>query len=225
MTFDRTVTLGNLHDDLRNQPGSWWLAGFLPEFSAQKSERPHRGPNGTPRRAAEITHLSLQAFLYDFIRTTVTVKEVIWGDGVVRLTRFFISAVLGDQQEHDKLCGESSQTCKLCICPKSEFDKVDGEIFDSESGYRHRSAFEMKEKILETFTKPFRRENVLKPAMFVEDEPGAEIRLWKLNPDYDERNSQADYEYLRKQSGNAHMVENAFWNVPSFDILQQEFFL
>ena len=48
-------------------------------------------------------------------------KTPIWlrfPDGISRLAYIMMAGWIADQQEQDKMCAETSQRCKQCVCPK-----------------------------------------------------------------------------------------------------------
>jgi len=229
------VTLGVLHDDVRRQPGSWHVAAFLPPFSskiARYAQRPRDGPSGTPRRKAELMHLSWRAILQGFIETTRTVKYLPWADGKKRRCRFFLAGYLGDQPEHDTLCAEQSQTCKICKCPRSEFAQFSVQ-------HELRSSAETKVQVMTTYTQPYAvtvtrtaadqqqrdvrqelRSPIFVPCSDKTHSDHGEVRDWRHQY---RRGVVADYERLRRSLRGVHMVYNSFWDVPGFDIFLQTF--
>ena len=221
------MTLGCFHDDVRMEPRAWVLVGFLPEYSARRARRPRNGPFGTPRRVMELTHAALRVFLEDFIKTTQEPEILLWADGKERPTHFFLALVICDQQEADKLTGESSQTCKRCKCPRAMFDVVDNSQFNFGPGlgskYETRSSSQMQKDVIHAYTCPYLHKGKSFSALFMEDGPhhdrvGESVKDWKPIPMQIGLASQ--YEEVRKRLGGAHMVYNAFSDVPGFDILQ-----
>jgi hypothetical protein len=207
LTFLSAVSLGCIHDDVRSEPGSWLVVGMIPVFDKKKSmrgpdKRPKLGPDGAPRRRIDLTHQCLGALLEGWNALTENNKIIQWADGVWRRTRILLAALFMDQPEADTYCCDTSQSCKLCHCPKSKLHEP------AAHPPKYGRAQELK---------------VLRAAdglLTVEKHPKRLFtrngRVWKPTAEC----TQALYERQREALNGTHIMQNALWGITGFDVQQ-----
>lgn len=193
-----SVSLGNIYDSKRSEPGSWMVVGVIPAFSMKKATlagRKKDGMGGCARRRIQILQLSYGKLLENWNAKTKDVKKLQWADGLWRLCKMIISAFLGDQPEVDAVCCDTSQSCKLCKCSREHYH-LPG---------RHRPKFAV-----------FCMQKVYSAAR------GAKILVgnaWKAASQV----TQAAYRRARKAAGGIHLIRNTFWNILNFDVQRRTF--
>ena len=88
----------NIHEDVRAQPSSWVVVGWLPVLDEDKSLRPGQGYEGDAARNLRIYHECWRLFLAKYNEGAKYNRLVLFGDGKARLARHSLGAFLGDQQ-------------------------------------------------------------------------------------------------------------------------------
>ena len=192
------MSLGNIYDAKRSEPGSWMVVGIIPAFSlkkALKAGRKRDGMGGCARRRIEILQLSYGKLLQNWNAKTKDVKKLQWADGLWRRCKMVISAFLGDQPELDAVCCDSSQSCKLCNCPRAHFH-LPG---------RHRPKYAV-----------YCMQKVYTAAREARLLAG---RTWKAVSNV----TTAAYTRARKAAGGIHLIRNSFWNLLNFDVQRRTF--
>ena len=198
--FSLAVSLANIHDDVRSEPGSWIVVGMIPMFNktvAGRAGRPKRGPNGSPRRKVELLHQCYHALLKGWNQITEKVKILRWADGAWRRSMIFLGGLLSDQPEADSFCCDGSQTCKTCKCPKTH-------LVSHFRTFPLRNASAEQQAVYAAATGLFERDR------------RKDVK-WKPT----RACSQAEYERQRVKLGGKHLMENAFWGRNHFDVQLQ----
>ena len=80
-----SVSLGNIYDSKRSEPGSWMVVGVIPAFSMKKATlagRKKDGMGGCARRRIQILQLSYGKLLKNWNAKTKDVKKLQWADGL-----------------------------------------------------------------------------------------------------------------------------------------------
>jgi len=180
------------------------VVGMIPVFDKKKAVRTklcsEDGPNGAARRRIEITHKCLAALLEGWNALTGSTKVLQWADGVWRRTRILLQALFSDQPEADTYCCDSSQSCKLCHCPKNKLhlpEKHAPKYAHAQETKVHRAADGMlNNKAKQLFS---RHGSVWTPV---------------------EPINKAAYERQRKELNGTHIMHNALWGVRAFDVQQ-----
>ena len=201
-TFVVTVSLGCIDDDVRSEPGSWIVVGMIPIFDKKKATRPklrtEDGPNGAARRRIEIHHQCYEALLEGWNALTENVKVLQWADGVWRKTRILLQGLFSDQPEADTFCCDSSQSCKLCNCPKDKLHLPD------EHSPKYAHAQEVK-----VHRAADGRLNDKAKALYTRQ--GAK---WTPTAGC----NKAAYERQRKALNGTHVMRNRLWGIRGFDV-------
>jgi hypothetical protein len=203
-TFVVTVSLGCIDDDVRSEPGSWIVVGMpvIPIFDKKKATRPklrtEDGPNGAARRRIEITHQCFEALLEGWNALTENVKVLQWADGVWRKTRILLQGLFSDQPEADTFCCDSSQSCKLCNCPKNKLH------LPEEHSPKYAHAQEVK-----VHRAADGRLNDKAKALYTRQ--GAK---WTPTAGC----NKAAYERQRKALNGTHVMRNRLWGIRGFDV-------
>ena len=99
------VTLGCIHDDIRNQPQAWTVVGCIPVYNhkeAMSAGRPRDGPEGIPRSVKELLHQCYGKLLEDWAELTRTIKYLEFADKVWR--RAFLIVVGRVFLDHRRVC-------------------------------------------------------------------------------------------------------------------------
>ena len=198
--FSLAVSLANIHDDVRSEPGSWIVVGMIPMFNktvAGRAGRPKKGPNGCPRRKVELLHQCYHALLKGWNQITEKVKILQWADGAWRRSMIFLGGLLSDQPEADSFCCDGSQTCKTCKCPKTH-------LVSHFRTFPLRNASAEQQAVYAAATGLFERDR------------RKDVK-WKPT----RACSQAEYERQRVKLGGKHLMENAFWGRNHFDVQLQ----
>lgn len=209
------VSLGCIYDNKRSEPGSWAVVGMIPVFDKQKAIRAGRketGPDSCARRKAELLHQSYNAVLQGWDSLTSTVKRLMWADGQWRFTRFFFRALLSDQPETDTFCCDTSQSCKICVCPKDRMHlPLAGGWLSTE--YPRKLGASVQAAAYKAADGQFSNGT----ALF--DRTGPKWRPNKIC-------NQTTYERIRREHLNGtHIMPNAFWNRAGFDVQQMVCYL
>ncbi len=92
----------NIHEDVRAQPSSWVVVGWLPALDEDKTLRPGRGYEGDSARNLRIYRECWRLSLAGYNEGAKENRLVLFGDGNARLARHSIGALLGDQQVNFK---------------------------------------------------------------------------------------------------------------------------
>ena len=183
---------------------------MIPVFDKKKAERagrPKEGPNSCARRKTGVLHQSYNAVLRGWDNLTSTVKRLRWADGIWRFTQFFFRAVLSDQPETDSFCCDTSQSCKICKCPKVRLHLPAGGSVLS-TGYPLKHGSEVQAEVYKAADGVFSKGIPL----FNRMGPGP---VWRPTTQC----SKALYESTRKDKLNGtHIMDNAFWNRSGFDV-------
>ena len=66
----------------------------------------------------ELTHLGVAVIMDDYNKISAFPIWLRFPDGIWRRSYIMMAGWLADQQEQDKMCAETSQRCKQCVCPK-----------------------------------------------------------------------------------------------------------
>jgi hypothetical protein len=177
---------------------------MIPVFDKKKSTRTklrsEDGPNGASRRRIEITHKCLGALLEGWNALTDPVKVLQWADGVWRRTRILLQAFFSDQPEADTYCCDSSQSCKLCHCPKNMLhlpEKHTPKYAHAQEAKVQRAADGL---LNDKAGKLFHRHG------------SAWTPVQPIN--------KAAYERQRKALNGTHIMHNSLWGVRGFDVQQ-----
>ena len=174
------------------------VVGIIPAFSMKKAMlagRKKDGMGGCARRRIQILQLSYGKLLENWNAKTKDVKKLQWADGLWRLCKMVISAFLGDQPEVDAVCCDTSQSCKLCKCPREHYH-LPG---------RHRPKFAV-----------FCMQKVYSAARAAKILVG---KAWTAASNV----TQAAYKRARKAAGGIHLIRNSFWNILNFDVQRRTF--
>ena len=119
--YPEIIAAGCVSDDVRSEPGSWFLIAMLPHYKNSPAElagRVDEGPHGIRRRRVEVHHMAQSLITGELNQLSARPMPMEWADGVVRDTLIMMAARIGDQPQHDLSCAEPAQTCKQCNCPK-----------------------------------------------------------------------------------------------------------
>ena len=194
------MSLANIHDDVRSEPGSWIVVGMIPIFNrtvAGRAGRPMHGPQGCPRRKIELLHQCYHTLLKGWNQITEKVKILQWADGAWRRSKIFLGGLLSDQPEADSFCCDGSQTCKTCKCPKTH-------LASQFCAFPLRNASDEQQAVYAAATGLFERDR-------------RKDVIWKPTRTC----SKAAYERQRTKLGGKHLMENAFWGRNHFDVQLQ----
>jgi len=131
---------------------------------------------------------------------TERVKILQWADGVWRRSYIFLAALLGDQPEADAFCGDGSQTCKICKCPKRS-------LCDTTRRYPLRNASQEQQAVYQVADG-----NGSIASKLFERDRRADV-VWKKQ----RACTKYRYEVSRKTVGGKHLLQNAFWGKRHFD--------
>ena len=206
------ASLGCIYDNVRSEPGSWIVVGMIPVYDLKKAVRagrPTRGPESCAARKASLLHQCYNAVLQGWDSLTETVKRLQWADGTWRFTKFFLRGLLADQPETDTYCCDTSQSCKVCTCPKHKLHLLGpSSSLSSVSGYPLKVASKVQESVYKAADGEFCPN---KQPLFDRTGPGP---LWRPTC------SQAAYERTRTVLNGTHVMPNAFWNRSGFDVQQ-----
>ncbi len=115
------VVPGCATDDVRSEPGSWYLIALFPHFfigPAENAGRPSDGPFGCRRRRVELHPLCIKMNMDDLNEFTVHPMNMVWANQETLMTFIMAATYIVDQNEQDLLCCEPSQRCKTCPCPR-----------------------------------------------------------------------------------------------------------
>jgi len=154
---------------------------------------------GASRRRIQITHQCIQALLEGWNTLTQNTKVLQWADGLWRRTRILLTAIFSDQPEADTYCCDSSQSCKLCHCPKDKLHEP--------AEFPPKYAYMQETKVNRTADG------------LLNDKAGCLFRrqgsVWTPISD-----NKAAYERQRKALNGTHIMPNAWWGVKAFDVQQ-----
>jgi hypothetical protein len=110
----------NVHENLREKPSTWIPVAYFPNYDDSKSKlTKKRGAESIPARRIRLYQDCWRVFLAEWNRQSESAEELLWADGVRRLTRMFLGGIMGDQQEADKY------TCEPCACHRCHVKRSD----------------------------------------------------------------------------------------------------
>jgi hypothetical protein len=198
----------------------------------EKSDRPTQGYECNAARNVRLHHQCWNRLLSRWPEHSEHARVVIYCDGKARLIRHYLGACLGDMQvniwrfvygmhiyhishishikEFDKWCCEPHPSCHRCpagileflrtdlpFAPKTMRARQEQTTFEaSGDGFRERGAA-----------------GVVDGSVVEWDEDGSNVRPACPGP------NASKYESVRKECG-AHILPNAFWKIPKFDVQQ-----
>lgn len=227
MRFASTVSLGCFHDDLRSRPESWAVVGCIPVYDnkvAKSHGRPAEGPYGIPRRTKVLFHQCYAKILEGWADLTSTIKYLMWSDGVWRRTYLIIAGLICDQPESDDICCDGPQSCKLCKCPKDRMH----ESGSSESSFNAKTAADIQQAVHDAFEGkwPGWEQDPMQRSAARKKKPPEPVKLFVFRGGCwhpTDHCTKARYKRAKKAIGGVHLMENAFWLVPGFDVQRQVF--
>ena len=167
----------------------------------------------------ELTHMGVAVIMDDYNEIGKTPIWLRFPDGISRLAYIMMAGWIADQQEQDKMCAETSQRCKQCVCPKDRLHEphtVWGRRKgrDVERAVR-RAAFEGR--------LPGERGLPSMPVLFKQemDRKSRRLRWMPTAECLQNEGRNGLYEKARQAVGGVHLVENALWRARHYDYLMQ----
>ena len=188
---------------------------MIPAFDkkkAQRAGRPTDGPESCARRKVGLLHQCFGALLKGWDALTlnrVKPEALPWADGVWRRTMFFFRGLFADQPECDSYCCDTSQSCKICVCPKNmlHLPGIQGASglhqYQPKLDYKVQASVDKAAKGVHNNGRP----------LFQILDPGP---VWRATVHC----SKSAYERARTNTSGVHIMPNAFWNLSGFDVQQ-----
>ena len=209
------IAAGCVADDIRSEPGSWFLLAMLPHYlnaPAELAGRSDTGPAGIRRRRVELHHMAMSLITEEFRALSLQVRPMRWADQKSRDTLIMLAATIADQPQHDLNCAETSQSCKQCSCPKDQLHSPPPNV-------PARRGKDVEAMVRNAALKGIVPNSAMKyPILFTEQiDPASGVVRWIPT----NRCTVTMYENVRKLVGGIHLVPNAQWNIPYFDYLVQ----
>ena len=209
------VASGCVSDDVRSEPGSWFLLGMLPHYKNAPAELAGRvcdGPKGYRRRRVELHHLAMSTIYSELNVISVRARPMKWADQEIRETLVMMAATVGDQPQHDLTCAETSQSCKQCQCPKDL-------LHDPPPNLPPRRGHEVKAMVCNAALKGILPNTAVRcPILFTEQvDPQVGCVRWIPT----KACTPALYERVRKALGGIHLIHNSQWDLLYYDYLVQ----
>lgn len=189
-----SVSLLNLHEDVRSQPAAWVPVGWIPNYDESLStERPSKGYESDASRKANLFHECFRLLLKELVDLKGPL-DLTWGDGVNRRSVICLGGFIGDQQETDRVACQA-QVCHRCHVKRADF-------LETKVRAPRKTTWEMKQLQLEAAAGSHSR--------------GRAVVEWDADGRRRAGPGVKSYDRIRKMFG--HLVRNAFWAVPGFCI-------
>lgn len=102
-----TVSLLNIHESARTTTASWVVVAWIPIYDSKKCKRTQAGADGYSARIIRLYHDCWKLLLERWNERTLLAIVLYWAGGIRRLTRFFVGGIIVDQQEADKVAGNT----------------------------------------------------------------------------------------------------------------------
>jgi hypothetical protein len=149
-------------------------------------------------------------------------KTPIWlrfPDGISRLAYIMMAGWIADQQEQDKMCAETSQRCKQCVCPKDR-------LHEAHTKWARRKGREVERAVRRAAFEgrlPGERGLPSMPVLFKQevDKRSKRPRWMPTAACLQNEGRNGLYEKTRQALGGVHLVENALWRARHYDYLMQ----
>jgi hypothetical protein len=91
-----SVSLLNLHEDLRSQPAAWVPVGWIPNYNESlATKRKAAGLNSHASRKANLFHECFRLLLKELVDLKGSPLDLAWGDGVTRRSVICLGGSLG----------------------------------------------------------------------------------------------------------------------------------
>jgi hypothetical protein len=209
------VAPGCIADDVRSEPGSWYLVAMFPHYNndpAEKAGRVLNGPLGCRRRRVELHHLCLKVCMDDLNEISAQPIKMEWANGAILSTYIMTAAHVVDQSEQDLLCCEPSQRCKTCPCPRHL-------LHTPSPNLPPRRGRDVMKAVMNAAFKGILPGSLVRhrPLFRKGIDPSCGRERWFPTAEC----TTAKYEKVRKELGGVHMVENGLWEVRHYDYLVQ----
>jgi hypothetical protein len=179
------------------------------------------GVNSISLRIKVLFHQCYNKIFEKWADLTSTIKHLLWADGFFRASWLFVAGIIVDQPEADTANCDGSQSCKCCKCPGSRMNEA-----GPHAQFEKKTASEVKRTVRDTYAGQFpgwedgpeQRKNKRSYG-----EPRATRLFISRRGSWTPTDSctNALYHRVKKAIGAVHLMENAFWKVPHFDIQQQ----
>ena len=193
---------------MRSEPSSWTVVGVIPVHDKKKAVRagrPLQGHKSCARRKTGLLHQCYNAVLQGWDELTSTPKRLLWADGIWRWTQFCFRALLADQPECDTYCCDTSQSCKICTCPKDRLHLPQPGIIN----YPLKRDYKVQDEVYKAADGVYSNRKPLFERMGTGP-------FWRPTIDC----NKSAYEKTRVKLNGTHIMPNAFWNRAGFDVQQ-----
>ena len=115
-----TVSILNLHEDVRSQPAAWVPVGWIPNYNESlATERPDTGFEANASRKANLFHECFRLLLKELVDLEGPL-DLTWADGINRRSVICLGGFIGDQQETDRVACQA-QVCHRCHVKRADF--------------------------------------------------------------------------------------------------------
>ena len=162
----------------------------------------------------ELTHLGIAVIMDDLNAISVDPIYLRYPDDNERLTYMMLAGWLADQQEMDRICCETSQRCKQCVCPKNR-------LHEAHTVFDRRKGKDVERAVRNAFAGQLPGKAPGPPLFKLGTDPKSKRPRWFPTAAC----TRQVYEDTRTALNGAHLIENALWRVRHFDYLMQVFSL
>ena len=164
----------------------------------------------------ELTHLAVAVIMDRYNEISASPIWLRFPDGIWRRVYIMMAGWLADQQEQDKMCAETSQRCKQCVCPKDR-------LHEPHTVWERRKGRDVERAVRRAAFQgrlPGERGLPSMPPLFkLGTDPKSKRPRWM--PTDACIGNKSLYEKARTALGGVHLVENALWRARHYDYLMQ----
>ena len=159
----------------------------------------------------ELTHLGIAVIMDDYNAISQSPLNLRFPDGLERYSYIMWAGWISDQQELDRICCESSQTCKQCAAPKNR-------LHEPHTVFARRRAKDVEKAVRDAAFNGIVPGQAPGPPLFkLATDSKSKLPRWFPTP----ARTPARYKATRKALGGVHLVENGLWRARHYDYLMQ----